>query len=255
LTGTEEEQTISKQWHSLLRQHNKLRLSLLKKQEQRNKIAAEKSFKKDPNKFSQSIFHPPTQNAQPEFSAEEAQQYFQNTYTDINRDYIYSAHPEMSRPKLPSTIFSTRCPTIIELQKSAKRKRNGAAPGLNGLTYVPYKKCTALLKFVVKLGRKIWKKKDIPADWARAYIILLAKSEDLKSLSEFRPIAITSTVGKIFFSVISDRLQFFMIQNHYITRDLQKGFLFGVPVCLEHSFTLMEALREAKECHQQIVVS
>jgi len=111
------------------------------------------------------------------------------------------------------------------------------------------------LKFVVKLGRKIWKKKDIPADWARAYIILLAKSEDLKSLSEFRPIAITSTVGKIFFSVISDRLQFFMIQNHYITRDLQKGFLFGVPGCLEHSFTLMEALREAKECHRQIVVS
>ena len=54
---------------------------------------------------------------------------------------------------------------------------------------------------------------------------------------------------------MSDRLQFFMIQNHYITRDLQKGFLFGVPGCLEHSFTLMEALREAKECHRQIVVS
>ena len=46
-----------------------------------------------------------------------------------------------------------------------------------------------------------------------------------------------------------------MIQNHYITRDLQKGFLFGVPGCLEHSFTLMEALTEAKECHRQIVVS
>ena len=77
LTGTEEEQIILKQWHSLLRQHNKLGLSLLKKQEQRNKIAAEKSFKNDPNKFSQSIFHPPTQNAQPEFSAEAAEQYFQ----------------------------------------------------------------------------------------------------------------------------------------------------------------------------------
>ena len=35
----------------------------------------------------------------------------------------------------------------------------------------------------------------------------------------------------------------------------QNGFLFGVPGRLEHSFTLMEALREAKECHWQIVVS
>ena len=158
------------------------------------------------------------------------------------------------------TLLSRKCPAqnvqqlyvqhaALLLLKSAKRKRSGAAPGLNGLTYVPYKKCTALLKFVVKLGRKIWKKKDIPADWARAYIILLAKSEDLKSLSEFRPIAITLTVGKIFFSVISDRLQFFMIQNQNITRDLQTGFLFGVPACLEHLFTLIEACREPKECH------
>jgi len=126
---------------------------------------------------------------------------------------------------------------------------------LNGITYVPYKKCIALLKFVVRLGRKIWKRKDIPLDWARAYIILLAKSQDLANISEFRPIAITSTSGKIFFSVISDRLQFFMIQNNYISREIQKGFLFGVPGCLEHSFTLMEALKEAKELNRQIVIS
>ena len=126
---------------------------------------------------------------------------------------------------------------------------------MNGITYVPYKKCIALLKFVVRLGRKIWKRKDIPLDWARAYIILLAKSQDLANISEFRPIAITSTSGKIFFSVISDRLQFFMIQNNYISREIQKGFLFGVPGCLEHSFTLMEALKEAKELNRQIVIS
>ena len=58
-----------------------------------------------------------------------------------------------------------------------------------------------------------------------------------------------------FFPVISDRLQVFMIQNCYITRDIQKGFVFGVPGCLEHTFTLMEALKEAKEHQRQIVIS
>ena len=105
----------------------------------------------------------------------------------------------MVRPEIPSHFFSTRSPSLRELSKSAKRKRNGAAAGLNGLCYIPYKKCIALLKFVEKIGRKIWKSKQIPADWAQAYIILLAKSEDLSQISEFRPIAITSTVGKIFF--------------------------------------------------------
>ena len=98
-------------------------------------------------------------------------------------------------------------------------------------------------------------KKEIPLDWACAYIILLAKSRDIENIAEFKPRAITSTAGKIFFSVISDRLQFFMIQNSYISRDIQKGFLFGVPGCLEHSFTLMEALKEAKELNRQIVIS
>ena len=161
----------------------------------------------------------------------------------------------MVRPGIPSHFFSIRSPSLRDLSKSAKRKRNGAAAGLNGLCYIPYKKCIVLLKFVEKIGRKIWKSKQIPADWAQAYIILLAKSEDLSQISEFRPIAITSTVGKIFFSVISDRLQVFMIQNCYITRDIQKGFLFGVPGCLEHTFTLMEALKEAKEHQRQIVIS
>jgi hypothetical protein len=101
-------------------------------------------------------------------------------------------------------------PSLAELQKSAKKKRNGAAPGI---TYIPFKKCIALLKFVEQLGRKIWEKKEIPLDWARAYIILLAKSQDLENISEFRPIAITSTAGKIFLSVISDRIQIFMIKT------------------------------------------
>ena len=225
-----------------------------KKQQQKSRIA-EKYFRKDPNKFAHNLFHPPKQNGQPKFTAETATNYFQQTYTDTDRSYTYVPLPEMIRPELPTSTFATQCPSLAELQKSAKNKRNGAAPGLNGITYIPYKKCIALLKFVVRLGRKIWKKKEIPLDWARAYIILLAKSQDLENISEFRPIAITSTAGKIFFSVISDRLQFFMIQNSYISRDIQKGFLFGVPGCLEHSFTHMEALKEAKELNHQIVIS
>ena len=43
--------------------------------------------------------------------------------------------------------------------------------------------------------------------------------------------------------------------NNYIRRESQKGFLFGLPGCLEHSFTLFEALRDAKENQRQIIVA
>jgi len=88
-----------------------------------------------------------------------------------------------------------------------------------------------------------------------AYIILLSKSHDHSQVSEFRPIAIASAVGKIFFSVLSDRLQFFMIKNCYISREIQKGFLSGVAGCIEHTFALLEAQRDAKNSHRQIVLT
>ena len=105
------------------------------------------------------------------------------------------------------------------------------------------------------MGQKIWTTQEVPADWAVAYIVLLSKSENLSSPSEFRPIAITSTAGKIFFSVLSDRLQRYMVRNNFIRREVQKGFLSGMPGCLEHSFALAEALRDASFNQRQIVIT
>jgi len=46
-----------------------------------------------------------------------------------------------------------------------------------------------------------------------------------------------------------------MVKNSYIKRHTQKGFLSGVAGCVEHAFTLWEAIREAKVEQRQIVVS
>ena len=70
--------------------------------------------------------------------------------------------------------LSFHCPTNHELQIKVKRKHNGACPGLNRWSYVPYKNCTAIIKFVLKLTQKIWKFKCIPIDWAEAYIIFFS---------------------------------------------------------------------------------
>ena len=80
-------------------------------------------------------------------------------------------------------------------------------------------------------------------------------THDLEIPSEFRPITMTATMGKIFLSIISDRLQNFLVKNSYIPRKVQKGFLSGIAGCVEHTFMLFEAMKEAKSEQRQIVIS
>ena len=63
------------EWHQLIREHNKLRVALQKKKDQKAKISAEKSFKEDPNKFAQKIFALKKPQGMPEFPAGDAYTY------------------------------------------------------------------------------------------------------------------------------------------------------------------------------------
>ena len=147
LTETAEEHTISKEWFSLLRQHNKLRTVLNKKKHQKEKMAAELKFRHhNPNQFENTLFNHNKQAGIPDFTADVAHTYFQKVYSDEQRSYTYTQLPDIPRPELPSKVFHTNSPSFSELQKSVKRKRNGAARGFNSLTYVPYKKCVSILK-------------------------------------------------------------------------------------------------------------
>jgi hypothetical protein len=243
------------QWKSVMRAHNRLRLAVSKRNTARARVSSERNFKRDPHHFAAKLFKDSKKNEKPTFSREKATEYFSSTYRDNGRGDSYDPLPDLPTPPAPSIIFKDSCPTLIELRESVYKKSNKAAAGINGLSYVPYKKCRSIMFFVLKIVEKIWESQIVPSDWAQAFIILLSKSDILDDPAEFRPIAITNTVGKIFFSIVSDRLQKFLLANKYIRRSLQKGFLSGVPGCLEHSFSLYEALRNAKSHQRQIVVA
>ena len=242
------------EWKKLLRQHNSLRRSVLQWNKKRAEVAASRDFKRDPNRFASKLFTS-SSSAKPTFSREQATDYFSKTYRDEQREEIFIPLDSFNRPPEPSVIFEEECPSLRQLNISVRKKSNKASAGMNGLSYVPYKRCPSIMLTLHFIVKRIWVTKDIPEDWAQAFVVLLSKSDILNDPSEFRPIAITNTVGKIFFSVISDRLQKFLVQNNYLRRETQKGFLSGLPGCLEHSFTLFEALRDAKENQRQIIVT
>jgi hypothetical protein len=129
---------------------------------------------------------------------------------------------------------------------------------LDAITYVVWKKCPAALEGLYGIAIRVWKECSTADDWAQAFMALLKKGDllaDLDVVSEFRPITMTATAGKIFLSILADRLQHYMVKNSFIPRSMQKGFLSGVAGCVEHTFVLNEAMKEAKEHTRQIVVS
>ena len=243
-------------WFKLIQRHNKLRCKVYKRKSQWRKVQAERTFKRDPPQYAKNLFKGESLNGSPTFSKEEAEQYFSRLYEDDERSADFKPLDGMERPPLPQFPFFESPPTWKELKRHTRSKRNYACPGLNSLPYLIYKRCPAILSTVLLIFKRIFQRKTIPKDWAMAFVVLLQKALGvLDQPSEFRPIAITNTLGKIFFSIIADRLQQFLVKNKYIKTSIQKGFLFGVPGCVEHAFALWEALREAKDEARSFVIS
>lgn len=249
-------QAVKTLWLKLIKRHNKLRCKIVHQKSKWKRVLAERKFKQDPHKYAQDLFKGESLNGSPTCTQEEAELYFKKLYHDECRSEDFSPLEGMVRPPLPMFPFFEDPPNFKEVQRHTRSKRNSACPGLNRLPYLIYKKCKAILRTAHRIFLKIFKSKDIPSNWSTAFVVLLQKNKDvLDDPSEFRPIAITNTLGKIFFSIISARLQKFMVKNNYIKTIIQKGFLFGVPGCVEHSFSLWEALREAKDEQRAIVLS
>jgi hypothetical protein len=251
--GSAAEKALSDKWFATIREHSRLSRALRERQETIRSFQQQKLFKKNPMKFGANLFQKKT-FTEPTFSPEEGLSYFTKLYQDENRSHSFVPLDGMKRPASPRQLFSEACPSQKEIADVLRSKRNASAPGPNGISYVPYKRCPALLPLLQNIFSKVWKTGDVPPSWAAANILLFAKTNSSSNPADFRPIALTNTIGKIFFSVFSKRLERFMHENAF-TSFTQKGFKAGTPGCLEHSFAMFEALLDAKHEQRQIVVT
>jgi len=78
-----------------------------------------------------------------------------------------------------------------------------------------------------------------------ARIRLIYKAGSLDDPSNFRPIALTSVVGKVFHKILSHRLEVYLRENGVIDTSVQKGFLSGVPGTFEHIYSLSAVMEDA----------
>ena len=69
----------------------------------------------------------------------------------------------------------------------------------------------------------------------------------MSSPSNFRPIALSSCVGKLLNKIIATRMERFLLQNGILSPSTQKGFLCNMNGVIEHIHALNAILDQARE--------
>ena len=192
----------------------------------------------------------------PDFDAQKAEAFFTE---------VYSAGPQyfpspswLPSPPSPSVDFNTDEISVDEITYVIKRtKSRSSASPLDGISYKILKKCPSLISALFNLYNACWSSATIPQAWKQGVVRLIPKSSASTCPSDpanFRPIALTPCVGKVFTSILKNRFLPFMLQNSYMDTVIQKAFVNGIPGCAEHHCKLAEVIREASEKHRSLSV-
>ena len=96
------------------------------------------------------------------------------------------------------------------------------------------------------LMRTALKKQLIPSEWQRAVAVFIPKETNSIDIGQFRNIALPNVEGKIFFSVLAQRMTNYVLENGYIDTNCRKAGVPGFPGCVEHSTMIWDQIQKAK---------
>lgn len=145
-----------------------------------------------------------------------------------------------------------------ELEDVIKRVRTGAAPSpLDQITYLVLRRCPSLALALLDLFDLCSEQRRVPVLWKQGVIKLIPKvaaEEEPHTPANFRPIALTSCVGKLYTTMLKTRWLKFTTSNNYMDTSVQKAFLPGVPGCLEHYEKLLSIIKDVHSKHRALAV-
>ena len=82
--------------------------------------------------------------------------------------------------------------------------------------------------------------------WSSSLVTLIYKSGDTSKTENFRMIALTSCVAKIYHQILSERTSSYLTSNGLLDPETQKAFLRGINGCAEHTIVMSEIIAYSK---------
>lgn len=241
---------VEKEGINALQMDIKIRLTSLRKAEtlrkrRRKKERTRTRFYKDPYAFLKGLFSS-EKSGSLKTTKRDVEDHFRSIHSDPKRHEHLAIPADIPPIAPPEHQCDVGPPTWKEVERVVHRARTASAPGPNGIPYKLYKNTPDVLRFLWKLMRTIWQKKTIPKVWRRAGGVLIPKEKEAETISQFRPISLLNVEGKMFFSVMAQRISAYLLNNQYIDTSVQKAGISGFPGCLEHSSMIWHQIQAAK---------
>lgn len=140
--------------------------------------------------------------------------------------------------------------TISEMRRAIARS-GITAPGDDGICYIMLKHLGPLAMMnLLGLYNKVWDKGKLPTAWKEAVIIPIRKpGKDPSKPENYRPIALTSHLGKIMERMVTERLTFYF-ESRELLSPYQSGFRRGRGtmdpiICLETEIKKAQVNKES----------
>ena len=145
----------------------------------------------------------------PKVEQEDLDQHKSSSLIDINYNApLANLEGLPDKPPLQKS-FPTNCFSFEDFFQILSTRRNASAPGLNGIPYKVYKKCPKINKFLFRFFLSCMNKGIIPLQWRSANEINVSKvnTPTEHNIADFRPITLLNVEGKLFFLLVSGRLE------------------------------------------------
>ena len=256
-SSPEEVRLLACEFHHLVRKHSKLSRQERTAQSQRSKKQQRKECYRNLHKFARKILDDDNYTSvQPSFSKPEAQSFFTDVYSTTPKSFTRPLW--MPEPPLPTVPMVTSEFTEEEVRHIILKSKSASTPSpADQVPYVVLKKCPSLIPALLHIFNSCWGLQRVPEAWKVGVIRLLGKKkaeDDPSKPNNFRPIALTSCIGKVFTSLLKQRWMSYMVGNNYLNTAVQKAFVDGVPGCTEHHLKLLSTINDARRKHKSLCI-
>ena len=207
------------------------------------------NFYKDPFKVAREVLAPKI-HKEPAVSKEVLDGYLKEVCSDEQREVPLRELEGLPELQSPGKAFDNSKFMMSRLQNVLRKKRNASKPGPNQIPYKVYKKCPKLRFYLLRLMLGVISEKGIPLKWRISDGIFIPKVDDPKEdqiNTDFRQISLTNVEGKLFWSLVSEKLyKYLVFDNKIIDTSCQKGSIQKMAGCWEHMSMSWSALQDAR---------
>ncbi|XP_023210577.1 uncharacterized protein LOC111613450 [Centruroides sculpturatus] len=140
-------------------------------------------------------------------------------------------------------------------QEVARRisKGHNTAPGPDGLRYLHWRRVDPKGLITAAIFNAVRRIGYVPSSWKISTTVLIHKKGEVSNISNWRPICLSNTLGKLYTACLADRLLRWCNTNNRLSSS-QKGFL-NYQGCIEHNFVLQSVIQNARRCRKDCFIA